>query len=218
MATQTVNTVVTRVLSIAQEPSYDAADVIELLNEGIVQTAMRIYVPDLEQVDTVDTSTSTNVVALPSDYLKGLHRCTYSNTPVKVYDNRRMLDRLLSSFDATGNVVGVAVWGRNLYYQKIPSESTELTLHYIMIPDTLVAGGNFPAWLPSGMAFKLLGHYALFKINEGVEDGIETEKVNTRYHEKEYEKALNDLFLHFGPEPKEQRGFGDELRFGALIE
>lgn len=218
MATQTVDTLVTRVLGIAQEPSYSAADVIELLYEGLVYSASRIYFPDLEQVGTVSTSTSTNIVALPSDYLKGLHRCTYGNTQIKVYDNQRMLDRVLSAFNASGNVVGVAPRGRYLYYQNIPATSVDLVLHYIKMPDILEAGGNCPDYLPSGLAAPLLKHYALWKIFEAIEDGVEGEKVNTKYHEDEYEKALANLFLHFGPEPREQRGFGDELGFGALIE
>lgn len=68
----------------------------------------------------------------------------------------------------------------------------KLTAHYYRFPITLVAAAE-PEGLSSAHARKILVHGVSAEIYSEIEDGLEGAKVNTKYHEEQYYKALASL-------------------------
>lgn len=204
--------------TVVNEGTYTIASVVA----GTITLITGDTFTDESEGTSITLNSYANKVDLPSDFHRNIYKC-YSLTHevfVPVAKNRRLIDRRLSYQDSTGDVLAVAQIGTKLYYQEIPITQERLRLYYYKKPTDLTPNYSsddeeYPIYIPDGIIGPLLVHYACYKIFASIEDGLEGEKFNTRFHKQEYNEALADLYSHFGVEQKEPEELPNEFNFGV---
>ena len=194
---------IVEVTRIIQDSSYSDAVQLTFLNQAMQDIAgdPRVFLPGLETQDDVSTSTSVSYVALPSDYQKNLFYC-YNTTRYrkeKIYGSLEDLQRQFSKLDQAGSIVGVAIRGSNLHYQRIPSSSETLQLHYYRPPVDMDDDDDEPDGLPAHLAKLLLVHHACAAIFSEIEQDMKGAKINTQFHEGKSNEYLAKLIAFIGP-------------------
>ena len=130
----------------------------------------------------------------PSDiplhnYQRNLFYC-YSitnNRPVRVYASRVLLQRDVNRLDLSGRVIGVAVYGSRLYYQRIPSTTESLRTSFYEQPTAMTEQSSTPDCLPEELASQLLISFANWKMWAGIEQDVSGDKTNTAYWKDQFE-------------------------------
>lgn len=195
------------VIHIVQDSSLSEKRVENLLNEGYENAAAVISdpLPDLEKTGTVRTSTSLAYVSLPSDYHRNLEMVYDStqNERIPILNSFQALSIKYPGLADTGNLGHVAISGSRLYYQGIPSTVRTLTLNYFRKPYLRSADRDEMSALPVHLHRRLLVNYACKELFSRIEDGMEGQKVNTLYHDREFQKALADLDAWITPRATE---------------
>ena len=120
-----------------------------------------------------------------------------------------------SRLDLAGRVIGVAVYGSRLYFQRIPSTIETLRISFYEQPTAMTLTTSTPDCLPDHLATQLLLSYSCWKIEAQIEDGIDGHKINTMYWKREFEGdgprrpgagetggVMADLESFLGPEEK----------------
>ena len=191
-----------KVMRKIQDASYTYDDILNIFNKGVREISGKAYLPELEVVRDIDTDPSYSYVHAPADYQKNLryaHSIDY-NYPIKVYGSLAQLYSKLSMLDQSGRVIGIAVKGRRIYYQRIPDEAETIRVNYYSYPERMRARYEKPTCIPDHLVEPLLINYACSEIYSEIEDGMEGQKVNTTYYEGKYKEALADLIEFIGPE------------------
>lgn len=209
----TVERLIELVTRKVDDESYDDL-IIDFLSDGMLDIASRILLPLLEETDTVTTVLDINVAAMPGDY----HRNLFSASPVdenkpgvRVLNSKAQLNRKYDRLDNVGDVRHICMSAGTLLYQPIPTLAQEINISYYRIPvDVDDADDDTIAPLPANY-HKMLVDYACAQIYSEIEDGMEGQKVNTRYHEGRYEKFMIELETHLAdaqslPDPPVIRG------------
>lgn len=203
----TVAKMVDRILNKIDDDSYDNDDVLDSLNRCAIHIASVITIKELATVGTVTAGAGDNTVSLPSDFQKNLVHAYNKTTGerIEVRKSRRLVDRYSDNPNTSGNVVVVCNDYPNLYFKNSPSSDQEIDLYYHRKPDEITFEDNiFPPYIPESHVFKLFYNYALNELYDEIEDGIDGEKVNTKWHESKFEKFLLELdVLIIGPDPDE---------------
>jgi hypothetical protein len=163
--------------------------------------------PDLYDMDTVDTSTSYPYVALPDDYQRHVFMVSDSNGN-ELYPPRggdhysfALFLRQANKKDLTqaGSVDRVCVKGTKLYYQGIPSSSKTLTVHFYRLPVDMSDDADTVDGLPDHLAQRLIDHYVSKEIfGAYIEDGDNNMAVGFKYHSSRFYEAMTDLMDHIG--------------------
>jgi len=212
---------IVEVTRIIQDASYTDEIQLTFLNQAMQDIAgdPRIFLDDLETQDTVDTSTTVSYVALPDDYQKNLFSCynTDRNYHHTIYGSLEDLQRRFTNLDSNGSLVGVAIRGTNLHYQRIPSTSEELQLHYYRPPVDMADDDDTPDGLPAHLAKPLLVHHASAAIYSEIEQDIKGKKINTAYHEGRFNEYLAKLVLFIGPRAKAPVGVEMEIDWESYL-
>lgn len=211
----TVETLITEVRRIVQDSSYSDSDILGFLNQAVQETAgdPRVFLPDMEDQDDVTTSTSVSYVALPSDYQKELFYC-YNATKywrIKVFASLGMLQREFSRLDQGGAIVGVAVKGSDLHYQRIPSSEETLQLHFYRKPTDMSDLTDTPDGIPDHLQKPLLVSYACSEIYSEIEQDITGQKINTAYYAGKYQEGIAKLVAFIGPIANRLHEIGQEI-------
>ena len=216
--TSTSHTLADEVMGACQDASYTFDRIIELFNDCLMELAGNYLIPDLEQFAEVYTDPNVNHIPLPADYHRRLRYChsITSHKQIKVYGSFIQLARWFSRLDQTGQVLGVAVQRRELFYQRVPSTAEQLKINYWRYPDRLIARDDKPSCIPWHIAKKLLKNYALKEIYNEIEDGIEGPQVNTDRYTKKYTEAAAELEAYIGPEEHEPVEIEEEIDWEAI--
>ena len=208
----TLSTLVTDIMAAVQDPSYTATKVKAIINRKLQWIAGGVLMdgtwlspplPELIDSDTVDTGDDA-YTSLPDDFQRDLIFCTNSSGRLTVYDSYIKFLKVYPLLTDTGSVSAVAVKGRRLYYQAIPSEAETLTLHFYRYPSTMSDDADEPEGLPSHLAYKLLFHSSCLEIMEFVEDGEGAQARGSKYHEGKFYEAMNELILFVGQDGEPQ--------------
>lgn len=217
--TSTSQTLTGEVMRAVQDASYTYEDILELFNDCLFDIAGKHLIPDLETFADIYTDPNVNHVRVPADYHRNLRYChsITHNRKRRVYGSKIQLMRWFSNLDQTGPVNGIAVQGRDLYYQRVPSTAEQLRINYYRYPDRLQSPQDKPACIPWHIAKKLLKHYALKELFSEIEDGIEGPQVNTDRHEKRYAAAEAELVDFIGPEEREPQEVSEEINWEAMM-
>ena len=220
MAIETVSEIHSEVANIIQDSSFDINDTISYINKGLKEISGRVLLPDLLETETtIETVVDTAYASLPDDFQRNLHYC-YSDTnsmKINIYPDVRLLYREFSRLDLTGRVVGVAVKGRSLYYQRIPSAAETLRLHYYSSAPILTLATESPEGLPEYLVRPLLVNYVAKEMYKLWEDGIEGQKINTMYYEAKFLEAMSILNNDIGPEAREPQYIQDDLNLESYL-
>ena len=205
------------VLRVIQDASYTYEDVIDLFNDCLMEIAGSHLLPELETFRDVYTVPNVNSIAMPADYHRNLRYChsITQNAQRKIYGSRSLLMQHFSNLNQVGRVIGVAVNGRELYYQRVPSDAEQLHINYYRYPEKLVSADDKPTCIEWHLAKKLLKAYALKELYAEIEDD-ETGKVNVTRYEKKYEQALAELTVFIGPEEDVPDEFDEAIDWEAM--
>ncbi|MFH1741415.1 MAG: hypothetical protein ABIH23_20615, partial [bacterium] len=177
----TAKVLIAEVRRIVQDVSYNDSDILGFLNQAVQEVAgdPRVLLPSLEDQDDVTTSTTLSYVALPSDYQRNLFYCYNASKywPVKIYASLGMLQRQFSRLDQGGAIVGVAVKGTNIHYQRIPSAAETLTLNFYRKPTDMTLLTGTPDGIPDHLQKALLVNHAASEIYSEIEQDITGQKI-----------------------------------------
>lgn len=208
MAKMTVDQLIDRVLFKISDDDFVAADVLSAMDQCLVDIATILDIKQLATVSAVTALANQNAINLPDDYCKKLVYAynKTTNNPIKVLSSRNTIDKNIGIRVTGGNVKYIAEEGSELYYQYKPSANQLLDVYYHRLPDDLEIGGEFPAWIPGNFVYKLFYNYSVNQLwdikEEGiVGQGIEQSKINTLFHQSEYNKALESFRVFIGPDP-----------------
>lgn len=175
--------------------------------------------PDLFKSDTVTTTTAA-YVSLPSDYQRKVFKVADSSgykidPPLggDYYSFALFLSQVsnLNLTDA-GSVYKVAVKGKSLYYQGIPTVAETLTVMYYRKAATLALDGDEPEGIPDHLQMPLIKHYVLKEIfGEAIEDGQDNVAVGYKYHDGKFYMAMTDLIDYIGIDAEPMFYGGDDF-------
>ena len=213
-----ISTLRTAIVRIIQDSSYTSTTIDLFINRALQDIAGDpfVFLPDLEDNDTVTTDTSLNYVALPSDFMKQLFRCysTTNNREIPIFNSADLLFRRYSYIDQGGRVTGVARRGANLVYQRIPSSAETLRLHFFRKPTDDEIG-----CLPDHLAYDLVVNWVCHKINAEIYEGDDSQAAGSiSYRDAEYQKARLKLIDHLGPPAFEPDPIADEIDWNSFFE
>jgi len=199
--------------------SYTYDTILDKLNTGLRWIAGKYMLPDLETFEDVQTDPGVSHIPLPRNYQKKLrwaHNVTH-NREVSVFPSTVQLYRWFSVLDQTGRIFGIAVKGRDLYYQKIPSAAETLRLNYWRYPERIDVRTEKVECLPEHLVESLLVSYVCREIFSEIEDGLEEEKVNTKHYAVLFTAALSELEAFLGPEKRIPVDIQTEIDWEAYL-
>ncbi len=164
--------------------------------------------PDLYDMDTVETATDAAYKALPDDYQRHVFMIV-DETGNQIFPPRggdyysfALFLRQLSEKDLSqaGAVSNVAVKGSNLYYQGIPSAAYDLTVHFYRAPaDMDLATNTTVDGIPDAFATNLIKHYVAKEIfGEGLEDSDTSKGAAVKYHTGKFFEAMQNFIDFIG--------------------
>lgn len=186
------------VLDVVQNDSFDEDSVLLLLNKCIKMISKKLVLPSLDTDGTVTATSTGSFVALPENFQRNLYHCS-DGTPRNVIEVCSSSDQLSRYYDHllsdTGTFVnGVAAVRPLLYYAPRPVEDTVLTLRYQCVPGTITALSEIDTILPDGFS-DLFEFYALWRLYEKVEQGLEGQKVDTNHYRNLFLGMFDELAL-----------------------
>lgn len=190
---------------------YDSGTVLNILNEGLLEIAGGVLMPDgrttpplpdLVDSDTVVTVTDAAFTDLPDDYHRGLFfvSSAANGGSVAIKPLSWILEKY-PELDESGSVSVVGIKGTSrIYYQSIPSTPDTLTLHFYRKPSLMVDDGDEPEGIPAHLAKKLLVNFALKEIFDEIEQDESGKKSNTTRYTNKFNEAVYELYLFIGEE------------------
>lgn len=214
----TGHTLADKVIRKIQDGSYTWVDVVDEFNSCLEYLSGKYNLLELEHTEDITTGT-LNHVPLPTSFQKNLWHCRSitHNRPIGIDDTIINLFRRYSVLDLTGNVRHVAVKGRHLYYQRIPSTAETLRLIFYRYPERLRTRQDKPTCLPPHLVEPLLVNYACKEIFSEIEDGIEGTQVNTQRYTERFNKAEAELLMFVGPDRIAPIDFPEEIAWDAYV-
>lgn len=211
---------IVEVTRIIQDSSYDDA-LLGFLNQAVQEVAgdPRILLPELESQANVSTSTSEAYADLPATYQKNLFYCYNSSKyqAIKIYGSLENLQRRFQRLDLSGTIVGVAVRGVEIHYQRTPSTSETLQLHFYRLPVDMDANDATPDGIPAHLARPLLVHHTCAAIFSEIEQDLKGTKVNTVYHEGKLKEAMAKLIGFIGPVATSPKEIAQEIEWESYL-
>jgi hypothetical protein len=201
-AEQLISAVVRKV----QDASFSREDILGFLNQGLIEVAGLVKLPDLSTSDTVTTATDSPFIPLPSNYHRGLYAAvsTDQNRRVKIEESFLKFLTRYPMLNVSGSVSLVSVgMGNCLYYQGIPASPDDLILYFYKKPVPLVSDGDIPTCLPEHLQAPILVNFAAKEIFNLIEEGLDGKTPNTDRHGKLYGWAVSALAAFVPPAPAE---------------
>ena len=164
------------------------------------QTALSPPLPDLYTTDTIDTTLSSVITDLPSDFNRDLIQVL--NASGDIIPIKPSMKRFLQDYyeQSAGDVYVCCVYGKRLMYRDIPAVAETLTVHYYQTPDTLVADADTPSEIPAHLHRKLIVGHTLMEIYRELELGMAGAKVDTEYYTRIFNEGLIELSEMFPPD------------------
>lgn len=173
--------------------------------------------PYLFDTDTIAT-TANAYADLPDTYHRNLFYVSDSSgfkiEPVRggnYYSFMLFLKQATKKdLSASGPVSIVCVKGDKLYYQAIPSVSTNLSVMFYRKPVDMTLDSDTPDGIPEHLQLRLIKHRVGYNLANDMVDG--TERM-IQYHEKEFYKAMQDLIDFVGYPDAEPEYYGNDMGF-----
>lgn len=156
------------------------ASVPDYINEAIGQIADEVGFPELRQVCTVTTSTSTYYTNMPASFSGRLKYAGNSSGKFNILDSLEDLLDLFPNLDESGDVEYVVCVGNILYYQPIPVVAANITCTGYFNPELLVNPTDTPSNFPSYLQRESIVNKAISIAYAAIEDGVEGDQVNTK--------------------------------------
>lgn len=202
--TDTAGALIDEIAGVVRDPSFTGADILRLLNRGLLEIAGRVRLPDLETTAVVETRPDRPYTALPADYHGRLQAVLSlpERRRLVLEESLEALERNAPSPKRRGGAAAVAVSGSRLHYRPAPAGRRSLELLYWRLPPPLAAATDKAACLPAHLAGPLLVNYACRELFERIEEGADGRKTQTERCGERFERAMADLAAFVGPRPE----------------
>lgn len=152
--------------------------------------------PDLFTIDTIDTDTDYAFVNMPNNFHRNLQLVvSATGSEIDIADSFIEFTETYPLLNKTGSISEAIEHGGRLYYQRIPTTSQEVTLHYYRKPVDMVDTTDTPDGIPEHLQIPLLANFAAWKAFEHLEDGMEGEIPNTIKFKNAFLDAVRTLEL-----------------------
>lgn len=163
----------------------------DLVNEAIGQIAEEVRFPELRQVSSVTTSTTTYYVNMPTTFSSRLKYAGNSDGEYEILDELTELIKKYPALDEVGDIEFVVCEGGILYYQPIPSTAETITCVGYHTPSLLVNDTDTPSFIPFFLHREAIVNRVVSNAYNIIEDGMEADKVNTKLFMSLAEVGLN---------------------------
>ena len=179
-----------------KDDSFADANILQLLNEALLRTAHDLCLPGLQASDDLTFTVGGDLFAsLPDDYDHDLWHATNVDDPwqdIEVYTSLHSLQRIHPREGVTGYIRDVAADGSVLHVRPAPNQEHTIRVWYYRRPDLLVIPETGLAPEPEGIPHHLhgpvLAYYAIAKIYDEIEDGVDGNKSNTNNWESKWKR------------------------------
>lgn len=184
-----------------KDDSFSDAEILVLLNEALLKAAHDLCLPGLQKSDDITFTVGGDLFAsLPDDYDHDLWHATNIDEPwqdVTVRTSLHSLQRLYPREDVTGYIRDVAADGGMLHVRPAPHKEQSVRIWYYRRPELLLVPETGTAPEPEGVPPHLhgpvLAYYAISKLYDEIEDGVDGNKANTNNWEMKWQRALLEL-------------------------
>lgn len=212
----TLSSLVSDISSIIADPVYTDAVIVSRINDAVTTIAGGIRMPDgsisptlpdLYASGTVATSTTLAYVSLPTNYQRyvfGIYDSAWNIiNPAQgggYYSFKLFLQQSANQALAeTGSIYRVCIKGNKLYYQGIPTASTDIGLHYYKKPTVMILDEDTPDGIPDHLASDLIKHLVIKDImGEQLESGVSEPSRGFEYHTRRFYERMTDLVDFIG--------------------
>jgi len=200
---------ISRVQEIEPDPDFTSTQILALLNEAQMSVAgggernhrlpLLAPLPELSSSATVTLAVDATSVALPATYHRGVFFVTDSNDyRLRKFESHINLLKIYPSLEV-GTPEAYVVKGNTLFYA--PAQAQDVTVHFFRFPvDMTTAVDSKPDGIPEHLQERLLVSYAVMKMSQQIEIGMESSRPNTDFWEARHQAALTDLERMIGPE------------------
>lgn len=162
------------------------------INDSMEMVIDRVDMPGFKSLISVDTVVSQAYASLPSDCSGRILYASDGKNELEVVSLEWLLEDC-PGMNEEGNIDFVAVEGSLIYYHKIPSVATTLTILHRRMPDLLVNDNDEPSGIPRHLQRGVLVTGAAMLGYDFIEDGLEGDKVNTAAQTILYRKGLYEI-------------------------
>ena len=170
-----------QVLDTVQDTSFDEDTVLAKLNECAGALSRKFVLPSLDAEADVITVTSAATISLPVTYQRNLYHCRdAAGRPIDVANSKSQLFIDHEPGKPGVKVRAVAAVGRLLVYVPTPAVAETLTINFQRRPTAITAGAQIDL-LPDGFD-DIFVNYALWKLYEKLEQGMDGAKVDTNHY------------------------------------
>jgi hypothetical protein len=186
----------------------------DLINQGVSEIAGGMQstlgdwitppLPELFAIDTVATDLTYGYVEMPETYQRSLQLVvSASGKEISIANSFINFTETYPTLDKKGGISEAIENGNMLYYQRIPSVSETLTLHFYRLPVAMTEDDDTPDGIPEHLQMSLLSNYAAWKSFELIEDGLEDDTPNTNKYRQFFLTALRTLELSIPNDTRE---------------
>jgi hypothetical protein len=167
----------------------------DLINDAILNIANEpgIVLPALKSIISIDSIPLQPYTNIPSDYDCRIKYASVNSQPVSYNNTLDDLLNLESDLSLTVDITAIALEGTVLWYTRIPSSVTPITLLLYKNPDTLVDDTDSPDEIPFHLHRKTIIPYVAEHLFDMLEQGDEGNKVNTQVQKLKYSEGLQKL-------------------------
>lgn len=179
-------------------------DILSDINEIHSEVAATFWLPELITTETVtfsasDTSQELNAVFLHDAYYA---YNTTTGAEVNLRDSTKSLYRYFTDNTETGAITDLVEEGGTLYCMPIPTTEQVITVRYYQTETDMALNGPGSTVIPAFLHRKIFVHGVLKMRQEDLEDGMDADKVNTKYHTNRYIEGLTALGTFYKWAPK----------------
>jgi len=188
------------ILTEVDDPSFTRPTVLGHLNSCNVELADKILLPDLaDGSGTITTLVDDNKVDVPATFHRNIYLAQNTDgTAISVYLSLPLMIGQLGAVTlGLGTVLSLCQIGKSIYYQKVPSSATDISIMFYRTPVAMAdETDEYPDGLSNNQSFEeCFFHYGCWKLFKTIEQGVEGNKTDTLFHEQEYKKYRNELKL-----------------------
>lgn len=174
------------------------SDVDGYINEAVQLAGGMVGLPVFKMIDVVQTTALSYVTltGLTGGFSGRLVRAKSALTDtLSIYQRLELMldDYPGSDFTAAGDVEAVCLEGTNLWYVGIPAVAETLTILYFRNPPTLTDDSHEPSAFPEYLHRQLFINGAAMLVWEGIEDGVDGDKLNTNTHKGNFNTGISLL-------------------------
>lgn len=176
-----------------KDDSFDDAHILALLNEALLKVSYELCLPDLQAREDMTFDFGDDpFTALPDDFYHDLWHAENISSPwrdVRVHTSVHSLQRMYPRDDEFGDIRDAAIDGMVLHVRPAPDPGQTLRVWYYRRPEllTLDESSEPEAILPH-MHAPVIAYYAIAKIYDEIEDGVDGNKTNANNWDAKWQR------------------------------